>query len=151
MIEINVTYKGKLHCEAEHKPSGKILKTDASEDSRGKAETFSPTDLAAAALGTSLLTVMGTAAEERNIDITGTTCRVEKHMSADRPRRIVKLVAEINFTPGIPLAKRGLLEAIAVHCPIAKSLKPDIEFVLRMHFPDGQDISFDSQPEAVAH
>lgn len=151
MVEINVTYKGKLHCQAEHKPSGKIVNTDASEDSHGKGETFSPTDLAAASLGASLLTVMGTAAEERNIDISGTTCRVEKHMSADRPRRIVKLVAEINFSPGIPLAKRGLLEAVAVHCPIAKSLKPDIEFDLRMHFPDGQDITFDSKTEATAN
>jgi putative redox protein len=151
MIEINVTYKGKLHCEAEHKPSGRILKTDASEDSHGKAENFSPTDLAAAALGTSLLTVMGTAAEERNIDISGTTCRVEKHMSADKPRRIVKLVAEINFCPDIPLAKRGLLEAVAVHCPIVKSIKQDIELDIRMHFPDGQDIIFDSRGEAAVH
>ena len=148
MIEINVTYKGKLHCQAIHKPSGTKIETDASEDSHGSGKIFSPTDLAAAALGTSLLTVMGSAAEERGIDIKGTTCRVEKHMSTDRPRRIIKLVTEINFKGDIPLAKRGLLEALAVHCPIAKSINKDIELDIKMHFPEGQDMVFGSQASA---
>jgi putative redox protein len=144
MVEINVTHKGGLHCEAVHGPSGKILITDAPTDNFGKGEDFSPTDLLATSLGTCLLTVMGIAAEDRSIDMAGTTCRVEKHMSEDKPRRIVKLVAEIVFPAGIPLAKRGLLEAVAVNCPVTKSLKSEIEVDIKMHFPDGQDITFDS-------
>jgi len=145
MVEINVTYNGGLKCEAVHKPSGKSIVTDAPADNHGKGEAFSPTDLLAASLGTCLLTVMGIAAEERGINMNNTTCRVEKHMSEDKPRRIVKLVAQIVFPEGIPLAKRGLLEAVAINCPVTKSLKPEIEVDIKMHFPDGQDINFDSQ------
>lgn len=151
MVEINVTYTGSLHTEAVHKPSGNKIITDAPVDNHGKGETFSPTDLLAVSLGTCLLTVMGIAAEERGIELKGTTCRVEKHMSEDKPRRIVKLVAEIVFPEGIPLAKRGLLEAVAVNCPVTKSLKPEVEVDLKMHFPDGQDIEFDTKDEVAVH
>lgn len=147
MTEINVTYTGDLHCVAIHKANGKKIKTDAPPDNHGKGEEFSPTDLLAAALGTCQLTVMAIAAEERGIDMKGATCKVEKHMSEDKPRRIVKLVVSIIFPEGIPLAKRGLLEAIAVNCPVTKSLKPELEVDIKMHFPDGQDFEYDSLNE----
>jgi uncharacterized OsmC-like protein len=140
MVEINVKYNGGFHCSAVHKPSGVIIETDAPVDNHGKGESFSPTDLLAASLGVCYLTTMGIAAEERGINMSGTSCRIEKHMSADRPRRVARLVAEIVFPEGIPLAQRGKLEAVAVHCPVAKSIHPDIDVDLRLHFPDGQDM-----------
>jgi putative redox protein len=139
MVEINSIYEGNLHCKVFHKPSGVSFSTDAPVDNKGKGESFSPTDLVAAALGVCYLTTMGIAAEERGINIKGASCRVEKHMSTDAPRRIVKLVAEINFPAGIPLDKRGILEAVALHCPVSKSIHPDIDIDMTMHFPDGQD------------
>ncbi len=145
MVEINVTYTGDLHCEAMHKPTGNKLITDAPPDNHGKGETFSPTDLLAASLGTCLLTIMGIASEERGINMKGATCRIEKHMSDDKPRRIVKLAAEIIFPEGIPLAKRGLLEAVASSCPVSKSLRTELELDIKMHFPDGQDITLGKQ------
>ncbi|HEY3249979.1 MAG TPA: OsmC family protein [Ignavibacteria bacterium] len=140
MVEIKVKYEGNLHCTATHTSSGKSFKTDAPVDNRGKGSSFSPTDLVATALGTCYLTTMAIAAEEREIDMTGATCRVEKHMSEDRPRRVKKLIAEIVFPEGIPLAKRGILEAVALNCPVSKSIHPDIDVDLRLHFPDGQDM-----------
>ena len=140
MVEINVTYEGGLHCKALHKPSGSILHTDAPVDNHGKGETFSPTDLAAAALATCYLTTMGIAAEDRGINMKGASCRIEKHMSEDKPRRIVRLVAEITFPAGIAFDKRGMLEAVALHCPVSKSISQDIDIDLKLHFPDGQDI-----------
>jgi putative redox protein len=140
MVEINVKYEGELHCTATHTLSGKSFKTDAPVDNHGKGSSFSPTDLVAAALGTCYLTTMAMAAEERGVDMTGATCRIEKHMSPDKPRRVSMLVAVITFPEGIPLAKRGILEAVAAHCPVAKSIHPDIDVDLRLHFPDGQDI-----------
>ena len=128
MVEINVTYEGSLHCKAVHKPSGTEMETDA------------PTDLLATSLGVCYLTTMGIAAEDRGIDLNGATCRVEKHMSTDSPRRVVRLVAEIVFPAGIPFDKRGILEAVALHCPVSKSLHPDIDVDLKLHFPDGQDM-----------
>jgi uncharacterized OsmC-like protein len=83
---------------------------------------------------------MGIAAEERGISLKGATCRIEKHMSTDKPRRVAKLVAELVFPEGIPLDKRGILEAVAIHCPVAKSISAGIEVDLKMHFPEGQDL-----------
>jgi len=139
MTEISVSYEGDLQTKAVHTPSGTILYTDAPPDNRGQGRSFSSTDLVAVALGTCYLTVMGIAAEDRSIDMKGTKCVVEKYMSTDSPRRIVKLVANIIFPEGIPFEKRGILEAVAMHCPVCKSLHPDIDVDLRLHFPDGQE------------
>jgi putative redox protein len=136
MIEINITYEGQLHCKAVHGPSGAVLETDAPVDNHGKGESFSPTDLAATSLGVCLLTVMGISANDRKVNMEGTTCRIEKHMSTDTPRRIVKIIADINFPTGISLDKRGLLDAVALHCPVAKSLNHDMEVKMNFNFPD---------------
>ncbi|HJY64107.1 MAG TPA: OsmC family protein [Ignavibacteria bacterium] len=141
MVEIKTKYEGSLVCTATHTPSGKSFKTDAPVDNKGKGASFSPTDLLATSLGVCYLTTMGIAAEERGINMKGTTCRVEKHMSEDKPRRVARLVAEIVFPEGIPLHARGILEAVALHCPVSKSIHPDIDVDVRLHFSDGQDMS----------
>ena len=140
MVEINTVYEGGLHCKAVHKPSGVTIETDAPVDNRGKGESFSPTDLLATSLAVCYLTTMGIAAEDREIDMKGATCRIVKHMSTDSPRRVVKLVAEIIFPAGIPFDKRGILEAVALHCPVSKSISADVDVDLKLHFPDGQDM-----------
>ena len=140
MVEINTVYEGGLHCKAVHKPSGGTIETDAPVDNRGKGESFSPTDLLATSLAVCYLTTMGIAAEDREINMKGATCRIEKHMSTDSPRRVVKLVAEIIFPAGIPFDKRGILEAVALHCPVSKSISADVDVDLKLHFPDGQDM-----------
>ena len=140
MVEINTVYEGGLHCKAVHKPSGVTIETDAPVDNRGKGESFSPTDLLATSLAVCYLTTMGIAAEDREINMKGATCRIEKHMSSDSPRRVMRLVAEIIFPGGIPFDKRGILEAVALHCPVSKSISADIDVDLKLHFPDGQDM-----------
>ena len=62
MVEVNITYKGQLRCSAIHGPSGTEIITDAPQDNQGLAQSFSPTDLVATALGSCILTVMGIAA-----------------------------------------------------------------------------------------
>jgi putative redox protein len=135
-ITINCTYEGGLICKAVHEPSGKTVKTDAPIDNHGKGSEFSPTDLVATALGACYLTLMGIQAEQHDVILKGTTAKVEKHMSEDAPRRIAKLVVEINFCKGIPLNRRGLLEAVAINCPTAKSLHPEINIEYLFNFPD---------------
>lgn len=133
---INTTYEGGLICKSVHGPSGKSVKTDAPADNHGKGSEFSPTDLVATALGTCYLTLMGIQAEQHDVNMKGTTARVEKYMSTDAPRRIVKLVVEVNFCKGIPLNRRGLLEAVAINCPTAKSLHPEVNIEYSFNFPD---------------
>jgi len=127
MIEITVDYTGGLRCKATHGPSQNTLLTDAPVDNHGKGESFSPTDLVATALATCMATVMSIKAKQKGYNLTGMKVRVEKHMSADSPRRIAKLPVTIT----LPLAEdhqdRKLLEATALGCPVHHSLHPEIE------------------------
>ena len=69
MVTLTSTYEGGLRCRAEHGPSGTTLLTDAPTDNHGKGESFSPTDLVAAALGACMMTIMGIVAERHGIDL----------------------------------------------------------------------------------
>jgi putative redox protein len=136
MVEINLTYTGDLHCKAEHGPSNTIIYTDAPKDNQGKGEFFSPTDLLATSLGTCYLTIMAIAAKNHNVNMDGAAAHVEKHMSAEVPRKVAKIVVKIDLPEGIPHNKRQLLENASRNCPSSKSIHPDIEVDLSYNYPD---------------
>ena len=127
MVRIDVRYEGELRCRAVHEPSGESLVTDAPVDNHGLGRSFSPTDLAATAMGTCIATTMAIAAQVRGIDLTGLTVSVEKEMIAAPTRRIRRLatVVALPRDPGEP--QRTLLEKAAFTCPVHASLHPDVE------------------------
>jgi len=131
MVKIDVNYEGELHCKATHGPSGTELFTDAPKDNQGRGESFSPTDLVATALGSCMLTVMGILARTLNINIDGSTARVEKEMSATAPRRIQRLTVNIHVPHALSQEDREKFERAAHTCPVHKSLHPEIEIPLR--------------------
>ena len=130
-VEIDLVYEGQLRCRATHGPSGTQIVTDAPVDNHGKGESFSPTDLVATALGTCMATLMGIVAERNKLDIAGTRVHVVKEMIQEPARRI----GTLRVTIGVPADKgarlatddRKKLEAAALHCPVHKSLHPDIQ------------------------
>ena len=129
-VEITAVYEGELHCTATHGPSGAKLGTDAPLDNHGKGQSFSPTDLVATALGVGMLTLMGIVAQRNELDITGTTVKVLKEMVQQPVRRIGSLTVLITV-PADKAANLGAddrkkLEQAALHCPVHKSLHPDI-------------------------
>lgn len=127
MLTSEIIYTGHLHCKATHTKSGVVIETDAPTDNQGKGESFSPTDSVANALGTCMLTTMGIAANGRGINIDNTTAKITKIM-AGGPRRISEVHVEITFPPNNYTAEqRKTLEDIAINCPVAKSLHPDIK------------------------
>lgn len=126
-VSISVEYQGGLRCLATHGPSGNQFVTDAPVDNHGKGESFSPTDLVATALATCMATVMNIKAAQKGYDITGMKVSVEKHMSADAPRRIVRLPVIIEIPLPADHPDRAVLEATALACPVHQSLHPDIE------------------------
>ena len=136
MVSYHIVYQGGLRCEAIHDPSHVKIVTDAPVDNHGRGESFSPTDLIATGLGVCMLTTMGIAIQKENINLDGSRAYVEKHMSTDPPRRIAKLVARIDFVPGIPKDRRSYLEHIAHTCPVVRSLQPDITVDLNFSYPD---------------
>ncbi len=138
MVPISVIYQGELRCGAVHDNSGTSLITDAPKDNSGKGESFSPTDLVATALGSCMITTMAILAKKEglNAGLDGTRVAVEKHMSTDAPRRIVKLVTRVSFPNGIDQSCRERLKQIGDTCPVAKSLHPDIVLDVHYLFPD---------------
>jgi putative redox protein len=93
----------------------------------GNGESFSPTDLVATALGSCIVTTMGIVAQRHNLDITGTTVRVEKHMVTSGIRRIGHLPVEVHVPREFSEDDRKRLENAALTCPVHKSLHPDVD------------------------
>jgi putative redox protein len=127
MVTITGEYEGELHCRALHGPSGSALVTDAPRDNQGRGEAFSPTDLVATAFGTCILTTMAIAARKHGLDLNGMHFETTKEMSADLPRRIVRLATRIwvPIPESHPAAKP--LMGAAHACPVHRSLHPDVE------------------------
>jgi len=137
MVKITGEYQGDLHCVSVHEPSASILVTDAPKDNQGRGEAFSPTDLTATSLGTCILTTMAIAARKYGIELRGARFEVTKEMSAEAPRRIVRLPVQV----WLPLAKGSLPEALAIvlerigsSCPVSQSLHPSIEKPFTIHW-----------------
>jgi putative redox protein len=127
VVRIQTEYQGDLHCASVHTPSKTELATDAPVDNQGRGESFSPTDLIAASLGTCMLTTMGIVARTLNVDLTGATATVEKEMSSTPPRRINRLTVAIWVPRTTSPENQHRLENAAHTCPVKKSLHPDIE------------------------
>lgn len=134
MVSISVHYDGELRCQATHGPSRASLQTDAPTDNHGQGETFSPTDLVATALATCALTTMGIVAQRDGLDMRGATADIEKHMVADPRRRIGRLPMVIRLPSHLDPEQRSKLEHTARHCPVAQSLRPDIETQIRFEY-----------------
>jgi len=127
-------YLGELRTEVTHTASGQSFITDAPVDNNGKGEAISPTDTVTAALSSCMMTLMGIYANRENIDLSGLSSTVIKHMAAD-PRRISKI--EIDFIWPNPVAsdqQKEILKRSAITCPVAKSLHPDIEQIISFNF-----------------
>lgn len=136
MVSYHIVYAGQLRCEATHDPSQIRIVTDAPVDNHGLGESFSPTDLVATGLGVCILTTIGIAVQKEHVELDGSRVYVEKHMSTDPPRRIMKIVVRIEFVAGIPKDRRSYIEHIARTCPVAKSIHPDIAVDLQFLYPD---------------
>lgn len=126
----SIIYKGNLRCEAEHLQSKSTIETDAPTDNRGKGERFSPTDLLCVSLATCMLTTMGIKAADLSIDIANAKAEVTKHMASD-PRRVAKIEVSVSLPKNTDEKERLILEKAGNNCPVAKSVHPDIELVLK--------------------
>ena len=125
--KIESSYLGELRVSSSHLASDTEIITDAPVDNNGKGESFSPTDLVATALGTCMITVMGIYAEKNGILMPNVYSRTNKVMSS-HPRKISKLKIEIIFNDNqLSNEQKQSLKEVALNCPVAKSLHPDIQ------------------------
>ncbi|MDI1256042.1 MAG: OsmC family protein [Flavobacterium sp.] len=128
-----VTYLGELRTSSVHLQSGAEIISDAPTDNHGRGEAFSPTDTVANALGSCMFTVMGIKANTIDVDFTGSTASVTKHMQAE-PRRISKIEVVFDMSIAVDEKTKTILERTALTCPVHLSLHPDIEKVVTFNW-----------------
>jgi putative redox protein len=134
MATSRVIYVGDLRTEAQHLHSGVKITTDAPLDNQGKAEYFSPTDLAATSLASCMLTIIGIAARTHGFNIDGTEATVTKVMYSN-PRRIGEVHIDYYFPDaGYTAKQKTIIEKAGRTCPVALSLHPDLVQKINFHF-----------------
>ena len=131
MVEMNITYLGKLRCEAVHGPSGTKIITDAPVDNCGRGEAFSPTDLTCASLATCILTTMGIKAQQLDLNLEGMRAKVSKEMSSTPPRRIARILIDLHLPARVGLDLRPRLESLVQACPVHRSLNAGVHVDVR--------------------
>ena len=134
MATIETIYLGELRTEATHVRSSKKLITDAPPDNQGKGESFSPTDLLAASLGSCAMTIIGIRARTNGFRVEGTRITITKIM-AENPRRVAEVVVEFNFPENKYSEKqKEIIENAARTCPVAMSLHPSLKQTMIFNF-----------------
>ncbi len=134
-VEISGVYRGGLKVELTHGPSGTQLTSAAPVDNEGDGSSFSPTDLAAAALGSCMLTLIAIVGERRELDLSGLSFSLEKHM-VNEPRRIGRIPVTIRMPAGLEANDRRRLERAALTCPVHHSLAEGVEKPVEFVYPD---------------
>lgn len=126
MATSSIEYVGDLRTICIHLHSGTQILTDAPTDNHGKGEAFSPTDLVATALGSCMVSIMAIKSKDLEVDLKDSTVAVTKIMQAE-PRKIAKIVVELNMSIETSEKNKTILERSAMTCPVLLSLHPDIE------------------------
>jgi putative redox protein len=126
MATSSIKYIHPLKTNATHNRSGNSILTDAPVDNNGDGAYFSPTDLAATSLASCMMTVMGIYADQNNLDLGELYCDLQKEM-ATNPRRIKAITIDIDWKTSLPEKEIEKLKKIALNCPVAKSLHPEIQ------------------------
>ena len=116
-----VTYTGELRTTCRHVRSGNEFITDAPTDNNGLGEAFSPTDTVAIK------------ARDINVDLSGATANVTKHMASEL-RRISKIEVDFELPALVSEKNRTILERTANTCPVHYSLHPDIEKIVTFNW-----------------
>ena len=130
-----VYYQGDLRTESTHLQSGESYITDAPTDNEGKAEAFSPTDLIATGLANCMLTIMGIAAQSHGFNIDGSSVNAEKIMGKN-PRRVSEIHLDISIKGLLTEKQREILMKAAKHCPVSKSIHPEIKENISFNFTE---------------
>lgn len=127
MITATVEYLGSLRTKCTHVQSGMEIVTDAPLDNNGKGEAFSPTDLAATAYASCMITIIGIFCEANGLNFNQAKASVEKVMGSN-PRRISKVVIDMDLS-GNNWSDSEAEKAIRAgkNCPVAKTFSEGVE------------------------
>lgn len=121
---LTITFRRVGSCEVVHS-SGARLTTDLPPEYGGAGESFSATDLLAAALGVCIATNIDLVAERHGIPVDALSLTVDKTLSVE-PKRLEALSVIVRSSAPIPGDILLRLERAASHCIVHRSLHPDV-------------------------
>jgi putative redox protein len=113
-------------CSVVHNDSGAQFSTDLPRVYGGCGNSFSATDLLAAALGVCVATNLDSIMDCHGIPLSALKVTVHKSLSVD-PKRVSALAVTIEIGAEIEPAILVRLTRAVEHCAIQRSLHPDIE------------------------
>ena len=134
-VAISGRYAGGLKVDLLHEPSGTAWRTAAPVDNQGDGSSFSPTDMASAALAACMVTLIAIVGERDGLNLDGLAFRLEKQMQSS-PRRIAKIAVRLEMPAGLDEKMRSKLERAALTCPVHASLAPWIDRPVEFVYPD---------------
>lgn len=135
MTKISGSYTGDLKCTLLHDDSSTTIYTDAPKDIGGNAETFSPTDLVAAALASCIATTLGLYGKRKGWDFKDLRFEVTKEMTPAPDRRINRLKVILWMPISLTHEEQAACERVAHSCPVHKSLHLGIEAPIVFNWP----------------
>ena len=133
MHDIEIKYHRDLRMQVKHCKSGEIIITDAPIDNQGKGESFSPTDLLVASLGSCILTIISIVSKRKSINLFGTKMFLKKIMT-EKPRMISKIYIDIYFNCFLEEKDKRIFEKAAYTCPVYYSLNEKIDKQIKFHY-----------------
>lgn len=113
-----------------HSPTGSEITSEIASDA---SQTFSSTDLVAAALGSCMSSSIETLAQRHGVPLATITVTVEKEMSSE-PKRIARLATIIEVAGTYDKKIDTLFTRAAATCTVHASLHPDIDAPVEVMF-----------------
>lgn len=126
MSLIDIKLAGQGRCRIRHQESGVEIESSKAAEYGGRGDSFSSTDLLAAALGSCIGTNLEPIAERNGIPLDQICIRIEKTLQSS-PKRLASLSVSICIGPGVSPSLITRLERAASHCLVHKSLSPEID------------------------
>lgn len=134
MITSKVEYLGNLSTKCTHVRSGVEIVTDAPVDNNGKGESFSPTDMAATAYVSCMITIIGIYCDKNGLPFNAAKSEITKHMSSS-PRRISGIDIELDLS-GNGWSSEEITRIIRAgeSCPVALTFHPEVTININYTF-----------------
>jgi putative redox protein len=130
MTTATIQYQGQLRCSAIHTKSGEQITSDAPTDNKGKGMAFSPTDMLSTSLAMCMITIMGIAAQEKEIPFENVSADVTKVMGT-QPRKVQEIIITIRGDFRSWNEKTwAIMKNAAETCPVKLSLDPALTITL---------------------